>query len=647
MSGMPRKLWWLVFKKMSPVDLASFSRCSKMFRELGTGFEQEMYTVECALGNFLLDVEMGDFQDLQAETGLLIGGSGVLGFFNHNNALHDYDTFCKLHRCGTVGAWYISHGFEFELSVDVQRLQNGVIAISIDEDVRDYMHDNVLVAWTFKGGRNTRTVVFLTSHLNNKSQMKMVKMHQTQGFSVQFKPSGRVVCDVKSALTFLYSRYLGDKHCYKIPLKYIGKRSPVDKYIEANTWSLAYTRKLNTCDYYPINVPGTRTEYIASTSFASKVETQLIVLSRQIQSGLITTEDINRSEAAVLMVQELACRKRRRLADEASYMQLLSILSIAESADFPINAAVAQDLFEYLDMLNDHFPSLNMDFGWISLKRWASSTFGLISLTYYWCIYGYTLIKLRCLTSVRLMCYLMPSGVLHVLVKADFVDPVFNRMASAIHSIILNVHQDNGKYLLHTHPDVFVSFMTVAQLQACNLCLLTIQAEYDNGDHIPERLVKAIELCLPRPQDFYPSVYPSGPHIEALLIYQNNVNIGYQFCPREGLVVSFRLFLGGCRALTDIAYLVVCLAEGLLRDQETANLSGISYYTAADYCFGYMIFASISQRWYETAATTPFFEPWGGETDTYIATWPLFQDKFCMDAMIRTTIDDVNTLASL
>ncbi|KAJ3811362.1 hypothetical protein F5876DRAFT_64863 [Lentinula aff. lateritia] len=584
MSGMPRKLWWLVFKKMSPVDLASFSRCSKIFCELGTGFEQEMYTVERALGNFLLDVEMGDFQDLQAETGLLVGGP--------------------------VGAWYISHGFEFEPSgiqfcsfanefsrtVDVQHLQNGVIAISIDEDVRDYVHDNVLVAWTFKRGQ---------------SQMKMVKMHQTQGFSVQFKPSGRAVCDVKSALTFLYSRYLGDKHCYKIPLKYIGKRSPVNEYIEANTWSLAYTRKLNTCDYYPINVPDTRTEYIASTSFTSKVETQLIVLSRQIQSALIITEDINRSEATVLMVQELARRKRRRLADEASYMQLLSILSIAESADFPIDAAVAQDLFEYLDMLNDHFPSLNM----------------------YIC--------------VRLMRYLMPSGVLRILVKADFVDPVFNRMASAIHSIILNVHQDNGKYLLHTHPDIFVSFMTVAQLQACNSCLLTIQAEYDNGDYIPERLVKAIELCLPRPQDFYPSVYPSGPHIEALLIYQNNVNIGYQSCPREGLVVSFCLFSGGCRALTDIAYLVVCLAEGLLRDQETANLLGISYYTVADYCFGYMIFASISQRWYETAATTPFFEPWGGETDTYIATWPLFQDKFCTDAMIRTTIDDVNTLASL
>lgn len=113
-------------------------------------------------------------------------------------------------------------------------------------------------------------------------------MHQMQGFSVQFKPSSRAVCNAKSAMTFLYSRYLGDKHCYKIPLKYLGKRGPVDDYIEANTWSLAYTRKINTCDYYPIDVPGSPIGYIACPSFASKVEAQLIVLSGQIQSGLIT-----------------------------------------------------------------------------------------------------------------------------------------------------------------------------------------------------------------------------------------------------------------------------------------------------------------------------------------------------------------------
>lgn len=72
------------------------------------------------------------------------------------------------------------------------------------------------------------------------------------------------------------------------------------------------------------------------------------------------SEHIRRSKSAVLMVQELARRKRRKLADEALFVQLSSILYIAESANFRIDAAVAQDLFEYLDMLNDQFPNLNM-----------------------------------------------------------------------------------------------------------------------------------------------------------------------------------------------------------------------------------------------------------------------------------------------
>ncbi|KAJ3878149.1 hypothetical protein F5051DRAFT_238053, partial [Lentinula edodes] len=349
----------------------------------------------------------------------------------------------------TVGAWYISHGFEYvpsgiQLScfadelirtLDVQRSQNRVVIVSVDEDVRDYVHDNVLASWTFRRGCgtvrllatdgiplkgllavNSTCAMNILSHRAayccfpkltleqrstvlidlcapfTESQMSTVKNHQMQGFSVQFKPSGRTVCNAKSAMTFLYSRYLGDKHCYKIPVQYLGKKGLVDDYIEANTWSLAYTRKHNTCDYYPIDVPGTRTEYIASTSFASNLETQLIVLRGYIQSRLIS------SEAAVLMVQELARRKRRRLADEASYRQLSSILSIAESANFHIDAAVAQDLFEYLDMLNDQFSDLKMstpivkirsrtgpvlrvtftlqkpvkDFGWMTLKRWAA-----------------------------------------------------------------------------------------------------------------------------------------------------------------------------------------------------------------------------------------------------------------------------------
>ncbi|KAJ3905616.1 hypothetical protein F5879DRAFT_988133 [Lentinula edodes] len=167
--SLPCELWWLIFKQLSPVDLDSFMRSSTMLRELGTCFKDEMYTVQRALGKFLSDVEMGDYQDLQAETGLLVAGPGILGFFNHNDDLRDYDTFCDLGRCRTVGAWYISHGFEYvpsgiQLScfadelirtLDVQRSQNRVVIVSVDEDVRDYVHDNVLASWTFRRGCGT------------------------------------------------------------------------------------------------------------------------------------------------------------------------------------------------------------------------------------------------------------------------------------------------------------------------------------------------------------------------------------------------------------------------------------------------------------------------------------------------------------
>ncbi|KAJ3850137.1 hypothetical protein EV368DRAFT_84830 [Lentinula lateritia] len=382
--GLPRELWWLIFKQMTPVDLTSFSKGDTTFLSLVICFRKEMFTVERALGKFLLYEEMGDYQDLQADTGLLVTGSGVLGFFNHDDMLSDFDTFCNVDQSVCVGTWYLSHGFTFEPSRDqlpcfanefvrtreLRRNQDHFFAIPFDEDIRDTVYDNVVQIWTFKRGRaEVRLVatdgiplqgilsVHSTCLMNilthraayccfpkltleeqttmlidlctpfTESQMKTVKDLELRGLSVLYSPSGSV---------------------------YRGKRSPVNDYVEANTWSLAYTRKLNTCDYFPIGLPTTWAEYITSPEFAPLVGAQLVVLRGQIESGLIS------SDSAVLLVQELARKKRRKFTLESSYMQLSSIVSVAASAGFNISAAVAQDLFKYIELLNNRFPNLSM-----------------------------------------------------------------------------------------------------------------------------------------------------------------------------------------------------------------------------------------------------------------------------------------------
>ncbi|KAJ3845933.1 hypothetical protein EV368DRAFT_70315 [Lentinula lateritia] len=105
--------------------------------------------------------------------------------------------------------------------------------------------------------------------------------------------------------------------------------------------------------------------------------------------------------------------------------------------------------------------------------------------------------------------------------------------------------------------------------------------------------------------------------------------------------MSFCLFLGGYCAVANVAFLLGHLAEGLMRDQESTELSGISYCTSADCCFGYMTFLSVYPAWYNRASTTPFFEPFDGAVDTYITTWPLLQDRLSTNAIVSTTIADV------
>ncbi|KAJ3850136.1 hypothetical protein EV368DRAFT_66846 [Lentinula lateritia] len=210
-------------------------------------------------------------------------------------------------------------------------------------------------------------------------------------------------------------------------------------------------------------------------------------------------------------------------------------------------------------------------------------------------------------------------------------------------SIILGCHQMSNSVLQGLYPEFAFCGWSESQLDACNECLRTWRTVADCSGYVPTHIVKLIEDSLPKPLEYLPSDYASGPHIKVLLIYQRH-DIGSRGLPldRNGLQVSFRLFRGGCGIVTDVAFLLACMINGLDQDGEHPGLATLSYCTSADYCIGYMIFASVSDSWFDRARTTPMFEVQVGPTDTFVATWPLYDDCLSTEALIRVTMNDID-----
>ncbi|KAJ3927262.1 MAG: hypothetical protein NXY57DRAFT_1042571 [Lentinula lateritia] len=221
--------------------------------------------------------EIGDFQDLQAKTNLIVSGSVALNFFTYNTYNDNLDPFCHLNECLTVGAWYISRKYAYR-PVPPQLSSFKDEVLRVQEIVRRYsehptsngLHGDVDISstvqiWTFHNGTSTiqlfasscspleilllfhstcvmnvlthRAAYCFFPHLtliencsllnsvnlpfSDRQLLSLVKYGQ-RGFYFMNMPSVFRTIDRKSALSFFFPRSPGDRHSYKLKFIHVG-----------------------------------------------------------------------------------------------------------------------------------------------------------------------------------------------------------------------------------------------------------------------------------------------------------------------------------------------------------------------------------------------------------------------------------------
>ncbi|KAJ4477724.1 hypothetical protein C8J55DRAFT_430551, partial [Lentinula edodes] len=150
---------------LSPVDLDSFSRCCRSFRNHTIAYKGRVFNIKRAYhGIFDKSEDLVDFQNLQASLlRLLVSGSTALKFFTRVDYGGDMDSYCHLPQAITVGSWFLAHGLLYipvgeqlnHFSADFSRVcehyddETTPVDIPIQEDIREYKLNNIAVVWDF------------------------------------------------------------------------------------------------------------------------------------------------------------------------------------------------------------------------------------------------------------------------------------------------------------------------------------------------------------------------------------------------------------------------------------------------------------------------------------------------------------------
>ncbi|KAJ3932054.1 MAG: hypothetical protein NXY57DRAFT_1075724, partial [Lentinula lateritia] len=213
---------------------------------------------------------------LTATTGLVVSGSTALKFFMHVDYGGDVDTYCHLQQANTVGLWYLAHDFVFEpvvgqlgdFTADFKKTcklheeELPEVMIPIDGDIREYKLNNIAAVWNFlRGSLKVQLIATIGSPLTTilsfhstcvmnvltheaayclypnltlehratllmsltlpmtEVQAAAIEKYWQRGFEILTDVPTSWSCNPNSAVTFLCPRFIGDKHCYKIPFE--------------------------------------------------------------------------------------------------------------------------------------------------------------------------------------------------------------------------------------------------------------------------------------------------------------------------------------------------------------------------------------------------------------------------------------------
>lgn len=126
-----------------------------------------------------------------------------------------------------------------------------------------------------------------TSYPVTETQDLAFQKYVNRGYTIISTINPDSSTDPLSAMTFLLPRYVGDKHCWKIPIKFYGKVSARD-FIEINSWDIFYKRTSNVfkAHRFPIIQPGNQA-YITATSERGHLRTGIAGAKRIITQKII------------------------------------------------------------------------------------------------------------------------------------------------------------------------------------------------------------------------------------------------------------------------------------------------------------------------------------------------------------------------
>ncbi|KAJ3904923.1 hypothetical protein F5879DRAFT_921856 [Lentinula edodes] len=321
-------------------DLLALSKSCKQTRLDVEKYKQRVFSIQHAYRNFFNVEEVAQFQRLQNLTGLLVSGSIVLEFFNRESYNGDLDAFCNIRYCAVAGQWLISHGYLFQAkdgqpSEFVECLSesynnNQIRVVASDEDLEDYSFNTVVGVWNFmrKSSRiqvigtcgpplqcifsfhSTCVMNVFTHHaaycffakltLEDKitmlvnlqapltaREMYPIRKYENRGFSIMHRPSFRLICDPYSSLSVLTPRYVGDKHCCRVPFHQYDSDAPHIDFLELNSWAMGYTTNHNTVHVAVFDIPGAVVNCVFHPHVLAQVRAQLVAIENFIITGVL------------------------------------------------------------------------------------------------------------------------------------------------------------------------------------------------------------------------------------------------------------------------------------------------------------------------------------------------------------------------
>ncbi|KAJ3872441.1 hypothetical protein F5051DRAFT_339345, partial [Lentinula edodes] len=324
-------------------DLVALGRTCKQSRIDVTKYKERVFSIQHAYRNFFNVEEIAEFQKLQQSIGLLVSGSIALEFFNREAYDGDLDAFCNVLYCKVAGEWLMSHGYLYQRK-EGQAVEfidsfseTPITSTTIDADTEEYRFSTVTAVWDFvKNSSKIQLIatcgaplecifsfhstcvmnvfthraaycLFSKLTLEDKTTMLIdtqpplteremypIQKYKNRGFTIMHRPTFRLICDPSSSISVLTPRYIGDKHCYRIPFRQLYAGAPAVDFLELNSWTMAYVTNYNTINITVLDIPGAVVNCVFGPQNLAQVRTQLSSIKTLIRSGALRYEKASR-----------------------------------------------------------------------------------------------------------------------------------------------------------------------------------------------------------------------------------------------------------------------------------------------------------------------------------------------------------------